>query len=133
MPDRIPQPGSHHPEPWREDLNPNATAGWNVGVESDRPEVDARTAYELKEAHGPLQGFSDDELKQIPILPAGSRLQQGETYVDLRDPSRHEFTAMGNMEAGPANWYVAKDSVDYVIWNRLIGVQNPERLQQASE
>ena len=77
--------------------------------------------------------FSEDELKQIPILPSGSRLRQGATYVDLRDPSRHEFTALGNTEAGPGNRYVAKDSVDYVIWNRLIGVQNPERLQQAGE
>ena len=133
MPDRIPQPGSQHPEPWREDLNPNATAGWNVGVVSERPEVDAETAYDRKEVQQHLQGFTDDELKQIHILPAGSRLQQGATYIDLRDPSRHEFKALGNMEAGPSNWYVAKDSVDYVIWNRLIGVQNPERLQQASE
>jgi hypothetical protein len=133
MPDRIPQMGAKHPEPWQQDLNPNATAGWNVGVVSDRPEVDAQTAYDHKEAHELLRDFSDDELKQIPILPTGSRLQQGATYIDLRDPSRHEFSAMGNMEAGPGNWYVPKDSVDYVIWNRLIGVQNPERLQQASE
>ena len=133
MPDRIPRPDQKHPEPWREDLNPNATAGWNVGVASQRHEVDAETAYDHKEVQAHLQGFDDDDLKQIPILPTGSRLQQGATYIDLRDPSRHEFTARGDMEAGPANWYVPKDSVDYVLWNRLIGVQNPARLQQADD
>ena len=35
--------------------------------------------------------------------------------------------------AGPANWYVPKTEVDYQLWNRLIGVHNPERLGLAGE
>jgi hypothetical protein len=128
MPDRIPVPGQHHPEEWRQDLNPDA----NVGVASHRPEVDAETAYDRKEVQVHLQEFHD-ELKQIPILPTGARLQQGATYLDLRDPSRHAFRARGDMSVGPGNWYVPKDAVDYVIWNRLTRVQNPERLQRDDE
>ena len=133
MPDRLPRPGEQHPEEWRQDLNPNANAGQNVGLIGPHPELDADTAYDRKEVQRQLPEFDADELKQISILPTGSRLEQGATYVDLRDASRHEFTAMGNMEAGPNNWYVLKSSVDYVLWNRIIGVQNPERLNQASE
>ena len=87
-----------------------------------------RTAYDLKEVHRLLEGITDDGLKQIPVLPLHARLEQGATYIDLRAPERREFTATADMEAGPDNWYVAKDSVDYELWNRLIGVDNPERL-----
>jgi hypothetical protein len=133
MPDQSPRPGEQHPEPWRQDLNPDANAGQNVGLLGAHPEVDAETAYDRKEVYEYLREFTDDELKQIPILPSGSRLEQNARYVDLRDPSRHEFTAMGNMEAGPDNLYVPKAAVDYVLWNRLIGVQHPERLNRADE
>ena len=133
MPDKNWRPGEQHPEPWRQDLNPNAMAGQNVGLAGPHAEQDARTAYELKDAHRWLEGLSDDELKQIPILPEGSRLEQGATYIDLRDPERREFTATGDMEAGPSRWYAPKDQVDYQLWNKLIGVKNPERLGLADE
>ena len=74
-----------------------------------------------------------DALKQIPVLWAGARLEQGATYIDLRDPRRREFTATGDMSAGDDNWYVPKDAVDYELWNRLIGISNPERLYAAPE
>jgi hypothetical protein len=133
MPDKNWRPGEQHPEEYRPDLNPDAMAGQNIGVAGPHPELDARTAYELKELHRRLVGFSDDELKQIPILPRGSRLEQGATYVDLRESDRREFTATGDMEAGPGNWYVPKNQVDYQLWNRLIGVGDPERLGIADE
>jgi hypothetical protein len=37
------------------------------------------------------------------------------------------------MVAGPDNWYVPKDRVDYELWNRLIGVANRERLGEAEQ
>jgi hypothetical protein len=78
-----------------------------------------------------LEGITDDGLKQIPVLPDGARLEQGATYIDLRDPHRREFTATGDMVAERDHWYVAKDSVDYELWNRLIGISNPQRLYVA--
>ena len=133
MPDRNPQPGGERSDHWSEDLHPDFLAGQNIGLAGPRPELHGPSAFDLKEAHEALEGFSDEELRQIPILPSGSRLEQGATYLDLRDPRRAEFTAMGGQEAGRDNWYVPKKSVDYQLWNRLIGVDNPERLGQADE
>ena len=133
MPDKMFRPGEQHPEGWRADLNPDAMAGQNVGLAGPHPEDDARTAYDLKGAHRRLQDFTDDELKQLVVLPPGSRLEQGATYVDLRHLDRGELKALGNMEAGRDNWYVPKTEVSYQLWNRLLGVQNPERLRQAPD
>ncbi len=80
-------PEHQHPEPDQHDLNPEAAAGENVGNVGRHPEKDnPRTAYDVKEAHRQLVDWTDDELKQIPLMPAGARLEQGATYVDLREP-----------------------------------------------
>jgi hypothetical protein len=81
------QPGEQHPDKWRDDLNPNALAGQNVGPASAEQEKLTRTAYDIKDLHDRLSGFPDDLLKQIPVLEPGTRLQQGATYVDLNDPA----------------------------------------------
>jgi len=125
------RPGQQHPDGWRDELNPNRMAGQNLGLENPHPEQDSRTAYDLKEAHRMLEGITDDGLKQIPVLPEGARLDQGATYIDLRDPQRREFKATGDMVADRDHWYVPKDAVDYQLWNRLIGITNPERLYTA--
>ena len=78
-----------------------------------------------------LDTMTDDNLKQIPILPTGTRLQQGATYVDLHDPSRIVFKARGDQTAGEYNWLVPKSEVDYQLWNELVGVQEAERLNEA--
>jgi len=128
MTGNIYKPGEQHPDEWGKDLNPKAMAGQNYGLEGPHPEKNSPlTAFDLKEVHRQLRDFRDDELKQIPVLPAGSRLEQNATYIDLRDPDRQEFTAMSGMEAGPDTWYVPKSEVPYQLWNRLIGVKNPER------
>jgi hypothetical protein len=132
MPARIMQPGEQHPEEWRGDLNPDALAGQNVGPSSAEDEKVARMAYDVKELHRRLRGFTDDQLRQIPVLARGTRLEQGATYVDLNDPDAREFTATGEMEAGRDNWYVPKSEVDYQLWNRLTGVENPDRLAPAA-
>jgi len=54
-------------------------------------------------------------------------LEEGAVYLDLRHPGRHVFKAAGAMVAGPDDWFVPKELVDYQLWNRLIGVTNPER------
>jgi hypothetical protein len=127
MSDKTPRPGEQHPEKWRRDLNPDAMAGANYGTSGPHPEVDARTAHDYKDVNRALRGFTDDELKQIPVLPAGSRLEQGATYIDLAAPEPREFTATGDMEAHRGQRLVLKSSVDYTLWNRLIGVTGPER------
>lgn len=119
-----------HPQPrdeFYDDLHPQPQAGFNVEGVGPRDEQDARTAYDLKAAHQRLRRYADDDLKQIPVLPAGSRLLQGATYIDLAVESPTEFTATANMTAGEDNLYIPKSEVDYQLWNRLIGVKNKER------
>jgi hypothetical protein len=74
-----------------------------------------------------LADWPDDDLKQIAVVPQGSRLEQGATYIDLGAADPTEFTARGDMVAGPDHWYVPKSELHYALWNRLIGVENPER------
>lgn len=99
----------------------------------ENPEKASRTAYDIKDVHRMLEGITDDGLKAIPVLWEGARLEQGATYIDLRDPQRREFKATGDMVATHEHWYVPKDAVDYELWNRLIGITNPERLYAPRE
>jgi len=124
-------PGDQHPERYRHDLNPDPMAGQNHGVHSGG-EL-GPSAYDVKDVHRLWNGLSDADLKQLPVLAEGTRLEQGAVYFDLNDPNRGEIKALGNMEAGPENWYVPKAEMDYQLWNRLIGVTEPERLGLASE
>ena len=66
-------------------------------------------------------------------MPEGDRLEQGATYVDLHEAHARPFTATANMTAGPKNRYIPKVDTDYVLWNRLTGVTNLERLDEADD
>jgi hypothetical protein len=66
-------------------------------------------------------------------VPPGTRLAQGAVYVDLQDQMLREFTATGDMTTESNNWYAPKKEVDYQLWNRLIGIDSPERLGDADE
>jgi len=127
------RPGGERPnDAWQHELDPETAAGMNYDLEGPHPEKqNPPTAYDLKGLNRCLDQFTDDELKRIPVLPTGSRLEQGATYIDLAQPNPREFTAMGDMTAGPGNRYVPKTEVGYVLWNRLTGVTNPERLDEA--
>ncbi len=120
-----PQQEQKHPDEWQSDLNPSHMAGQNISPGGSEQERQIPTAYELKDVHRMLNGFGDDDLKQIPVLPAGTRLQQGATYVDLADAEREEFKASGGITAEPGHYYVAKNRVPYELWNRLIGEEKP--------
>lgn len=134
MTNSTPQAGQQHPEEWREDLNPHPDAGQNFGQAGAHDQETLRTLYDIKDLHNAFDdAFTDDELKDIPVLPEGARLQQGATYVDLATPDRQPFTASGFVEAGPGNFFVPKKLVDYQLWNRLVSVADPERTGQADE
>lgn len=103
---------------------PESASGPNPAKES------ARTAYDVREAHRQLVGWTDDDLKQIPLMPMGARLDEGATYVDLRDPARREFTATAEMRVPPDGLYVPRSGVDHRTWVRLLGVRTAERIGQ---
>ena len=125
--DRTPkqQARQKHPDEWQEDLNPNHLAGQNIGQESEERERTDMTAFHLRKRGGELRGLDDNDLKQVPVLAEGTRLQQGATYVNLADDEPQEFTATGNVTAEAGDAYAAKDRVPYEVWNRLIGEPKP--------
>ena len=136
MADNVVWPGDTRQDEYDYDLHPEGRgAGVNDGLQGAHPEKSgvAATAYDIKGLHGRLDGYTDDDLKQIVIMPRGSRLEQGATYIDLRSDSPQEFTATGEMEAGPRNWFVPKSEVDYQLWNRRTGVENPARRGEADD
>ncbi|WP_088892518.1 hypothetical protein [Leptolyngbya ohadii] len=110
---------------FEQDLHPNSMAGQNQGLQANHSQSgEFPTAYDIKDLHNVLPDFTDEELKQISVVPPGVRLEQGATYVDLLDPDREEFTAMGNMEAIEGSWYCPKNEVHYELWNRITQVEN---------
>jgi len=128
MTQKVYDPSDKHPPEYQRDLNPDAAAGINFGTVGSHPEKEnPRTAFDVKEAHRLLKDFTDDQLKQIPILPVGHRLEQDATYLDLAAPDRKEFTATSGMEVGPDALIVPKSEVDYQLWNRLRGITDPAR------
>jgi hypothetical protein len=110
-----------------QDLHPDPMAGQNLGPRTDEGHRAGRTAYDVRAIHRTLRDWPDDELKEIPLLPQGERLQQGGVYLDLRDPQRGEIRATGDMQASADDAFVAKDQVPYPTWNRLRGIDDPQR------
>lgn len=129
------QPKDRTPDDFDRDLHPNTGAGINYQGQGADPEMSAPSADTFEELHVILRDFHNDELRRIVVLQPGDRLEQGATYLDLRKPDREEFTATGEMVVGPPNinLIVPKSQVDYQLWNRLRGVDNPERLGQADD
>jgi hypothetical protein len=125
--DRTPkqQARQKHPDEWQQDLSPDFLAGQNIGRESEAREQADMTAFHLRKRGYELRGLDDNDLKQVPVLAEGTRLQQGATYVNLTEEEPHEFTATGNITAEAGDAYAPKDKVPYEVWNRLIGEPKP--------
>jgi hypothetical protein len=114
------------------DLGRDSTGGQPGAGHADQ----SHNATDDKELHA-LLGLDTDDLDRVPVLEPGTKLQQGGTYVDLNDPERRPFKAMGGHEAGPDNRYVPKRDTDHEMWNELVGqgreadVERPEGIEEA--
>lgn len=122
-----PQGERKHPERYEADLNPERGGGQSSGEGPIYEKPGVKTAAEIASLTRMLQDFSSEELRHIPVLPHGARLEQGATYVNLADPSRRTFTADGVMRVAPNDLLVAKSGMPYNLWNRLIGIRDPTR------
>ena len=76
-----------------------------------------RTAHDVAPVHHALAGFSEDELREIPVLETGTRLREDVTYLDLE---QGPFVAHGVMFAAADQLLVPKDLVRDDTWNRLV-------------
>jgi hypothetical protein len=118
-----------HAESHHQDLSAGTPSGSGFDRTVPRPHGHhSRTAYDVKEARHQLVGWSDDDLRQIPLLPAGARLEAGAIYVDLREPARREFTATADMQVPTDGLYVPRSEVDHRAWTRLLGIRTAERI-----
>jgi hypothetical protein len=113
--------GNQPTDQYQRDLNPNPTAGYNIGPEGERPGRFDRTADQIADLQTQMEDYSNDELNRIPVLKAGTRLEQGATYINLKDPARTEFTGMASDSVAAEDYIVPKSEVGYDLWNRLIG------------
>jgi len=105
-----------------EDLTANDRAGVNHGMEGQHPEWEGRPGSSIKELHTRLADLTNDELKQLTILPEGSRLKQGTKYLDLEHLEQGEFVATAQMSVQPGQKIIAKHDTPYLLWDRLLGV-----------
>ena len=121
-----------HPDEVNSDLNPNFQAGQNFGQVGDQNSQQI-TAHDIKELHGRYPELHSDDLKQIAIMLPGSRLETKAAYLDLHSTPAREFHALGDETVSEDDWIVPKKGVDYQLWNRLKGIEDPERTGEADE
>ena len=91
----------------------------------------ACTAADIKALVRRLTDLADDQLAEIPIVPVGTRLDQGAVYLDLRAPVPVPFVATGNMIAREHHSYAPKAKVPYKTWNRLVEMLGPAHVHSA--
>ena len=128
--ERQPAPHPARVDDFEEDLRPDNFAGANYGLLSEPQDVGLR-ASDIKELYGKLADLTDDELRNIVIVPLGERLEQGAKYIDLLHLEQGEFVATADTVADEDHYYVPKKHTDYVLWNRLRQVSNPARLDES--
>ena len=128
--ERQPEPPPAQADDFVEDLRPDNFAGANYGLRSEPQDLGLR-ASDIKELYDKLTDLTDDELRNIVIVPLGERLEQGAKYIDLQHLEWGEFVAMADMVADEDHYYVPKTHTDYVLWNRLRQINNPARLDES--
>ena len=84
------------------------------------PDGELIEGTEIKQLREMLPEWHKDELRRLSVVPRGTRLKQGDVYCDLRFVERGELVAHGEEEVHD-ELLVPKHSVDYEIWNKLLG------------
>lgn len=115
------RPSNEKNDQYQHDLNPDPTAGFNIGAAGEKPGRFERTAADISDLPAPMSDYSSDDLKRIPVLKPGTRLEQGAKYINLKDPARKEFAGMAADAVDEGDYIVPKSEVGYDLWNQLVG------------
>ncbi len=83
-----------------------------------KPDDELIEGTEIKALYTMLPEWHKDELRRLFVVAPGTRLKQGDVYLDLRTPDRGELIAHGEEEVHE-ELLVPKKAVDYEIWNKL--------------
>ena len=86
----------------------------------DVPVRRRRTAFEVRHDHRVLHDLRADLLRHIPLVPDGARLQRRAEYLDLHDPARADFRALGDETVRPGQRLVARSEVSLEAWRELL-------------
>ena len=96
---------------------------WEVlmaGDEPRQPDRQARTALDVRHDHRVLHGLGADLLRGIPLVAAGSPLVRRGEYLDLHDPAKASFRALGDEIVRPGQRLVARTEVSTEAWGALL-------------
>ena len=83
-------------------------------------------AGDMKDVIDLLPEFNQGDLSHLEILETGTPLEQGATYLDLKDRQRGPFKAIGGQVVEAPDRMVAKKTTDYDLWNRLTSDREAE-------
>jgi hypothetical protein len=77
-------------------------------------------AADVKEAYDSLHqsGWQRDEIRRLRLVAPGTRLKQGDVYLDLRNLVAGELVAHGEETVG-VELLIPKRDTDYEMWNKL--------------
>ena len=97
---------------------------WEVLMAADEraelPRRERRTALDVRREHRVLHDLGADVLRRIPLLPDGARLSRRGEYLDLHDPARADFRALGDEIVRPGQRMVARSEVSAEAWQALL-------------
>ncbi len=91
-----------------------------VDEQAERPRRDRRTALDVRQEHRVLHDLGAELLRQIPLVSDGARLTRRSEYLDLHDPARADFRALGDEVVRPGQRLVARSEVSAEAWRALL-------------
>jgi hypothetical protein len=86
---------------------------------SSRPDIQRRTAKDVRAEHRVLLSFSDADLAAMPLVPEGTRLARGGWYMDLHNPAKADFPATGDEIVEPGQHVLVRKEVSGELWEEL--------------
>ena len=86
---------------------------------SSHPDIERRTARDVRAEHRVLLTFSDTDLAKMPLIPEGTRLARGGWYLDLHNPAKADFPATGDETVEPGQHMLARKEVSPELWDEL--------------
>ncbi len=86
---------------------------------SSRPDIERRTAKDVRAEHRVLLSFSDADLSAMPLVTEGMRLARGSWYLDLHNPAKADFPASGDETVEPGQHMLARKEVPGELWEEI--------------
>ncbi len=107
--------------PQRMTDKPQTHPSANIGKHSLADDPNHRTAADYKDLVRMFrERFTINELRAMPIVPAGTPLKDQAVYIDLAARDSGPVTAHDGVAARADQFLVPKNEVPYDLWNRLL-------------